>query len=121
VARIAIEGQVEARDAAYSRLQFKNLIKQIESRINAYKKIQDDERYRLNIEKFVDALTHRNLEFARLHKRGLVPWTVAVVDLGIVSLPDLQDARALFSWPPSCPQASGAHRSDSLCAPQIAP
>jgi hypothetical protein len=29
-------------------------------------------------------------------QRGLTPWTVAVVDLRIVSLPDLQDARALF-------------------------
>ena len=48
-----------------------------------------------------------------------MPWTPAVVDLRIVSLPDRQDVRALFTQPPSCLQADGARRSYPLRAPLI--
>lgn len=41
-----------------------------------------------------------------------MPWTLAVVDLRIVSLPDRQDVRAPFPQPPSCLQADGARRSN---------
>lgn len=49
-----------------------------------------------------------------------MPWTPAVVDFRIVSLPDRQDVRALFIQPPSCLQADGARRSNPLRAPLLA-
>lgn len=50
-----------------------------------------------------------------------MPWTPAVVDLRVVSLPDRQDVRALFIQPPSCLKADGARRSNPLRAPLLAP
>jgi len=49
---------------------------------------------------------------------GMMPWTVAVVDLRRVSLPDWQDVRPFFQ-PPFCQQAVGARRSNPLRAPLI--
>ncbi|OTP65413.1 hypothetical protein PAMC26577_39950 [Caballeronia sordidicola] len=38
---------------------------------------------------------------------GLTPWTLAVIDLRSISLPDRQDPR-FYLEPPSCQQADGA-------------